>query len=103
MQGWFTRNGINRTIETPALEGKRNHETLYMAMAHSTHHWKLLAFVLLAIVVWDRIQFMFLLSEKQYVPVVIAEHEDGSTRFVGEPDPTWQPSDRNILDELRWT
>jgi len=43
MQGWFTRNGVNRTIETPALEGKGIHETLYMAIAHSAHHWKLLA------------------------------------------------------------
>lgn len=96
------RQRVDRTIVTPALEGKRNHETLYGATARSAHHWKLLALVLLGLVVWDRIQFNFLLAEKQYVPVVIAEHEDGSTRFVGEPDPTWKPSDRNILDDLKW-
>jgi type IV secretory pathway TrbF-like protein len=92
-----------RAIETPALDGKKNHETLYGSMARSAYHWRFFALALLGLVLWDRIQFMFLLSEKQYTPVVIAEHDDGSMRFVGEPDPTWRPSDRNILDELKWT
>lgn len=93
----------NRTIETPAVDGKQNHETLYGSMARSAYHWRLFALILLGLVLWDRVQFMFLLSEKQYVPMVMAEHDDGSLRFVGEPDPTWKPSDRNVLDELKWT
>jgi type IV secretion system protein TrbF len=97
-----TKHLPNTSIETPALEGKRNHETLYGAMARSLHHWKLFALALLGVVVWDRAQFMFLLSEKQYVPVVIAEHQDGSMRFIGEPDPTWQPTDRHVIDDLKW-
>jgi type IV secretory pathway TrbF-like protein len=24
-------------------------------------------------------------------------------RYIGEPDPTWRPHDRNILDDLYWT
>src|SRR2546428_4049492 len=93
----------NRTIETPAVDGKQNHETLYGSMARSAYHWRLFALALLGIVLYDRVQFMFLLIEKQFAPVVMAEHEDGSLRFVGEPDPTWKPSDRTVIDELKWT
>jgi len=92
-----------RTIETSAVEGKKNHETLYGSMARSAYHWRLFALALLGLVLWDRVQLGLLLAEKQYVPVVMAEHDDGSMRFVGEPDPTWKPSDRNVIDELKWT
>jgi len=49
----------------------------------------------------DRIELAFVVNDKQYVPVVIAEHEDGSTRFVGAPDPMWKPADRIIIDGNR--
>jgi type IV secretion system protein TrbF len=89
-------------LETPATEGKQYHEMLYEAQKRSVYAWKLLCCVLCAYAVWDRIERWPLLAAKQYAPVVIAEHEDGSMRFVGEPDANWTPKDINILDELEW-
>jgi type IV secretory pathway TrbF-like protein len=100
---WVTRRTRRRTIETPALEGKTGYEMLYAAMARSARGYKCCIVLLGVIVVWDRIERWPLLAEKQYLPVVMAEHADGSARYVGEPDPTWRPSDRNVLDELAWT
>lgn len=91
-----------REIETAALDGKTNHETLYGAIARRAHGYKLCIYLLLAVLVWDRIERWPLLAEKQYLPVVVAEHGDGSMRFVGEPDPTWKPTDRIVIDELLW-
>ena len=92
----------DRTLDTSFLEGKVNHETVFGSHARSAWHWRIACFILLGVVVWDRIEVHQCIAEKQYVPVVIAEHEDGSTRFVGMPDPTWKPTDRHIVDELKW-
>jgi type IV secretory pathway TrbF-like protein len=94
----FGRKGI----DTPATDGKRHSEQLYRAMRRSLHGWQCCTLALLAIILWDRVERWPLLAEKQYLPVVIAEHQDGSMRYVGEPDPNWRPSDRNILDEITW-
>lgn len=91
-----------RVIETQALDGKTNHETLYGAIARRAHGYKLCIYLLVAVCIWDRIERWPMLAEKQYLPVVVAEHGDGSMRFVGEPDPNWKPHDRNVLDELAW-
>jgi type IV secretory pathway TrbF-like protein len=96
------RNGIDATLDTPALAGKRNHETLYGSLARNAYSWRLACFVLLAVVLWDRIELHQCVAEKHYVPYVIAEHDDGATRYLGIPDPTWKPTDRNIIAEVKW-
>ena len=95
------RTGIDPTLDTAALAGKRNHETLYGTYARSAWHWRMACFVVLAIVIWDRVELAFVVNDRRYIPVVVAEHEDGSMRFVGTPDPTWKPTDRTIIAELR--
>ena len=92
----------DRTLDTPALQGKRNHETLYGDLARSAFYWRTLCFLLLLVVLWDRIELAFVVNEKRYVPVVMAEHDDGSMRFLGTRDPGWKPADRHIIDELKW-
>jgi type IV secretory pathway TrbF-like protein len=95
------RSTINPVLDTSALAGKTNHETVYGSYARSAWHWRLFAFLMVGVVMWDRIELAFVVNEKRYIPVVMAEHEDGSMRFIGTPDPNWKPTDRHIVDELR--
>ena len=95
-------NTPDRALHTAALEGKRNHETLYGDLARSAFYWRVLCFLLMLVVLWDRIELAYVVNKTRYMPVVMAEHDDGGLRFVGEADATWKPTDRHILDELFW-
>jgi type IV secretory pathway TrbF-like protein len=92
----------SRAIETAALDGKTNHETLYGAIARRAHGYKLCIYLLAAVLVWDRIERWPLLAEKQYLPVVLERSADGSLSFAGEPNPLWRPEDISVLGELAW-